>query len=542
MNSDALLEYYSQFADAPDAVAHLRRLVVKLATTGKLAKQHDGDSPADFLIDRLPEEISRLAERGASSRAISTATHRPTTRKHHNKGWVWVEASALFPTRSGNSKLIKGKLHSEPAEKRFAGYSAAGQDVWLDNWEHEGLAVILSAVGARCGKAFLADGRWSAVANTHIIWLMPEIILPEFAMLHLNDEDFWIRSGGAQPFVKVKDTLTNDFALPPLAEQQRIVAKVEELMELCDHLEAARAEREAGRDRLTAATLARLNAPDPETFPADARFALDNLTPLTTRPDQITQLRQTILSLAVRGKLVEHNEADGTGLDFMAALPMKEQGNGRGRRKIATRKIEPAEEYLDIPDNWTWARIHELGFTQTGTSPSSANPDFFGDFIPFVKPGDLDGAKIYYEGPGLSEEGVSQSRVAPAATVLMVCIGATLGKVNITDRNVCFNQQINSVTPYLPGTSAFLALTLKATGFQELAWSKAGTGTLPIISKGKWEILPVPVPPLAEQHRIVAKVDELMALCDQLEASLTAGDETRSRLLETVLHDALEPA
>ena len=124
----------------------------------------------------------------------------------------------------------------------------------------------------------------------------------------------------------------------------------------------------------------------------------------------------------------------------------------------------------------------------------------------------------------------------------MVCIGATLGKVNVTDRTVCFNQQINSVTPYPDLNHLFVALALKAQGFQGLAWTKAGTGTLPIISKGKWEVLPIPLPPLAEQHRIVARVDALMALCDQLEASLTTTATTRSKLLNALLHEALEPA
>ena len=92
--------------------------------------------------------------------------------------------------------------------------------------------------------------------------------------------------------------------LPPLAEQNRIVAKVDELMALCDRLDAARAEREATRDRLASASLARLDAPDPETFQDHALFALNALPALAVRPDQIKQLRRTILNLAVRGKLV----------------------------------------------------------------------------------------------------------------------------------------------------------------------------------------------------------------------------------------------
>jgi len=158
-----------------------------------------------------------------------------------------------------------------------------------------------------------------------------------------------------------------------------------------------------------------------------------------------------------------------------------------------------------------------------------------------VKPADLDGGAINYDGPGLSKEGMHHSRVAPANTVLMVCIGATLGKVNVTDRTICFNQQINAVTPYADGIHRFIALALKASGFQELAWSKAGTGTLPIISKGKWEVLPIPLPPLSEQQRIVAKADELMVLCERLEASLTTADDTRRCLLEALLAEALAP-
>lgn len=182
-----------------------------------------------------------------------------------------------------------------------------------------------------------------------------------------------------------------------------------------------------------------------------------------------------------------------------------------------------------------------MGVTRTGTSPSSSNPDLFGNFIPFVKPSALDGATIDYTGPGLSREGMAYSRVAPANSVLMVCIGATLGKINVTDREVCFNQQINSLTPYIGGMYGFLALALKAPDFQKNAWARAGTGTLPIISKGKWERLPIALPTLAEQSRIVTKVRDLMVLCDQLEVSLAGADETRYHLLDALLAKALHP-
>ena len=111
-------------------------------------------------------------------------------------------------------------------------------------------------------------------------------------------------------------------------------------MAMCDRLEAARTEREATRDRLTAVTLARLNAPDPETFPADARFALDAFPALTARPDQIKQLRQTILSLAVRGKLVPQDPNDEPASELL-----KEMGKNFGGSSIRIKRF-PSQRYF----------------------------------------------------------------------------------------------------------------------------------------------------------------------------------------------------
>src|SRR5205809_2540736 len=88
----------------------------------------------------------------------------------------WEMTRLLDVTRhhSGNSKLIKGKLSQTPGENLFPAFSASGQDVWRDGYEADGDAIIVSAVGARCGKAFLASGKWSAIANTHVVWPKPE--------------------------------------------------------------------------------------------------------------------------------------------------------------------------------------------------------------------------------------------------------------------------------------------------------------------------------------------------------------------------------
>ncbi|MEI7601368.1 MAG: restriction endonuclease subunit S [Aestuariivirga sp.] len=370
MSAERLLQHYEQIADSPDAIVRLRRFILDLAVRGKLVPQEASDEPASELLKRIAKEKTRL-EIGGRRRGSASRSEPSFDEADLPKGWAAVQGFEIFPTRSGNSKLIKGTLHSEAADGLFPGYSAAGQDVWLDGWEHEGDAIILSAVGARCGKAFLATGKWSAVANTHIVWLLEAVTVPTFAMLHLNNEAFWVRSGGAQPFIKVKETLDKIFPLPPLAEQHRIVAKVDELMGLCDRLEAARAAREAVRDRLTAASLARLNAPDAETFQNDARFAQDALPALTTRPDQIKRLRQTILNLAVRGKLVPHDPNDEPASELLKRIAKErtEPQSVKKARRNGETDVSNLRTDTPLPVGWLWTNIDEIALSMRyGTS------------------------------------------------------------------------------------------------------------------------------------------------------------------------------
>jgi type I restriction enzyme S subunit len=187
------------------------------------------------------------------------------------QGWAICRFDEIIHSYSGNSKLIKGRLHASFAQGRFLGFSASGGDVWLDHYEEEGPAIILSAVGARCGKCFLANGKWSAIANTHVLRTNEALIETKFLWYLLNDELFWIRGGSGQPFVRTKESLTRKFAIPPLSEQRRIVAKIEELFSEIDKC----------------------------------------IESLTTAREQLKAYRQSILKAAFEGKLTVRNASDG---------------------------------------------------------------------------------------------------------------------------------------------------------------------------------------------------------------------------------------
>jgi type I restriction enzyme S subunit len=563
MNAADLLRHYARISEAPDAIPKLRRFVLELAVRGKLVEQDAADEPASELLKRIAAEKARLVKAKQAKKLEVEPLFDDDGPHELPSNWAWTRLGSIgdwgagsTPSR-GNSELYGGPvtwLKSGELNDNLAlsGSSETVTELAVKKGSfrvNKPGDVLIAMYGATIGKlAILAE---VAVTNQAVCGCTPFAgVSNQFLFLFLlsQREQFHAASeGGAQPNISKIKIVTTPFPLSPLAEQHRIVSKVDELMALCDRLEEARTTREGVRDKLTAASLARLTAPETteQDFQSHARFALQSLPALTTRPDQIKPLRQTILNLAVRGKLVEQDAADEPAGELSKILQSEKTrlvNDGAIRKQKASAALSASEKIFPLPLSWKWTRLLDLGATQTGTSPSSARDELFGDFIPFVKPADLDGPEITYDGFGLSEEGMGHSRVAPANSVMMVCIGGTLGKINCTSRDVCFNQQINSVTPFIGGLHRYISMALKSSYFQDLAWAKAGIGTLPIISKGKWEVLPIPLPPLAEQHRIVAKVDALMALCDRLEASLTTADTTRQRLLTALLNDALNPA
>ena len=143
---------------------------------------------------------------------------------------VYRRLADVVAAKAGNNKIIKGTQSDRPGSDLVQGFSASGPDVWVTAADYTRPGVVLSAVGARCGKTFLAEGAWTAIANTHV--LLPSPAVDHRWLWYLtNDELFWVRGGSAQPFVKVKDTLQKEVEIPPLPEQRRIVAILDEAFE-----------------------------------------------------------------------------------------------------------------------------------------------------------------------------------------------------------------------------------------------------------------------------------------------------------------------
>lgn len=159
--------------------------------------------------------------------------------------WQRTEWASITSRKPGNGQ-IKGRLSPvATGATPWPGFSASGQDVWLSTFDFMGDGIVVSAVGSRCGKAFYATGKWSAIANTHVVLANGRDLVPSYAFLHFNDEQFWVKGGSGQPFVQMTASLKQSVDLPPVAEQEAIASVLQdadaEIQALENRLESTRA-------------------------------------------------------------------------------------------------------------------------------------------------------------------------------------------------------------------------------------------------------------------------------------------------------------
>ena len=212
---------------------------------------------------------------------------------------------------------------------------------------------------------------------------------------------------------------------------------------------------------------------------------------------------------------------------------------------LATGEVKCIDEEIpfEVPKGWEWCRLSNIGITETGTTPSKTHPEYFGDYIPFLGPANILDDKIVRETQGLSFEGVKYGRVIPANSILQVCIGGSIGKCAIVHKEVTFNQQINSLTP-IKCCVDYVHYVLQSETFRLAIIAKATGTATPIINRGNWEQLLFPLPPLVEQHRIVAKLNELKdIIAHYSETQIRLQDLNngiKSRLSKSILQEAIQ--
>ncbi len=252
---------------------------------------------------------------------------------------------------------------------------------------------------------------------------------------------------------------------------------------------------------------------------------------------KLTELQIPVPPLPDQQRIVSYLDAEFVKIEALKANAEKQLQAAKDLFQAALK------EMLTPKEGWVEKKLKEVGKTQTGSTPSKSNANYYGNYIPFIRPAELNfnnNGEIKYDSEvKLSESGANCSRVIDENSVLMCCIGS-IGKIGFTTLKVTCNQQINTITPCSDYNARFIYYALLSPDFQEEAIKIANSAraTLAIISKGKWENIFIPIPPRKEQQRIADRLDALSANVKALQTNyaetITLCNDLKQSLLKKI--------
>ena len=210
--------------------------------------------------------------------------------------------------------------------------------------------------------------------------------------------------------------------------------------------------------------------------------------------------------------------------------------------KSDTLPIPRTDAKKNLPEGWVWKKVSDLGEVLTGTTPTKAKKEYYDSKdYPFFKPTDLnEGYYVKKSGDGLSKKGIEEARLLPSKSILVTCIGATIGKTGLIRVSGAFNQQINAIIPQKNVLPEFVYFVCISPQFQKSIVDNSSATTLPILNKRKFEMLTMPIPPLIEQQKIVSEIEKQFSRLDEAVAALKRVRASLKRYKASVLKAAVE--
>ena len=559
---ELLEEYFDTAFDAPDGIKKLRKLILTLAMQGKLVPQDPADQPASELLKEIEAEKQRLIE----EKKIKKQKALPAIKDEEvpfdiPARWEWVRLNSIV-------SLLGDGIHGTPK------YDEAGEFYFIngnnlsdglieikDNTKRVSLAefekhkkdltdrtVLVSINGTIGNVAFYNNEKVMLGKSACYFNLFPGI--SKQYVKKIVNSDYFLKyafqsaTGSTIKNVSLKAMRAFCLPIPPLAEQRRIVAKVDQLMFRCNELEKLRLSKEAKRISVHTSAVRELLAAKEESSFADAwQFLTEHFGDLYSAKENVAELRKAILQLAIMGKLVPQDVGDQPASGLLAEIEEEKQRlikKKRIKKQKALPAIKDEEIPFDIPAGWEWVRLGQAGALERGKSKHRPRNDpklFANGIYPLVQTGDVSSAKrangiIYSFKKEYNEFGLKQSRLWPKGT-LCITIAANIAETGFLGMEACFPDSVVAFLALDASLSKFVKMFIDVAkdDLENFAPSTAQKN----INLGILNTLAFPLAPLEEQKRIVTKVDQLMALCDNLEQQIDNSTAKQTDLLNAVM-------
>ena len=542
MTPETLARHFDLLTDAPNAAKKLRELVLQLAVQGKLVEQDSNDEPASVLLGQIEAEKQRLIE----EKKIKKDKLLPMVKKDETpfevpQSWQWVRLNEVceYIQRGKGPKYVDDSNIPVVSQKciqwdgfkldraRFVDPESLekyGEERFLRSgdllWNSTGTGTI----GRVNVYPHNESNYQKVVADSHVTVVRPIYLNSRFLYIFLaspyvQNEIENLASGTTKQIELNTSTVqTHPVPIAPLEEQKRIVAKVDELMGLIDRLEAQqRVKHEARLSFGSAALGSLLGAEDAGTFAGHWRRVRNNFDLLCSTPENVAALRKAVLQLAVQGKLVPQDPDD------EPAGVLLERIGLQGERVVQ-------KDTNSAPRGWSYTFIGSCIKLISGQHLKPDEYNEMGAGIPYLT-GPADFGSLY---PTATRWTTTPKATALEGDILLTVKGAGIGKTNILFYEAAaISRQLMAVRPILV-IPDFISIVLK-TAYDQ--FQNMGVGiAIPGISRADVINHSLLLPPLNEQKRIVAKVDELMGLVDGLEGGLTQARGDAERLLAAVVH------
>ncbi|PUE20485.1 hypothetical protein B9Z38_09040 [Limnohabitans sp. MMS-10A-160] len=552
------MRHFDLIAQAPGGVARLRELILTLAVQGKLVPQDPSDEPASELLKKIRAEKDRLIAEGKIKRdkplAEITDEEKPFDLP---TGWEWARIPEIThglgqgePTASfsyidvaaidnakGRIALEVQVLEASDAPSRARKNVAQG-------------TVIYSTVRPYLKNIAVVEYEYvpRAIASTAFAVMHPHTgVLSKYLLHYLRSEPFteFVNSkavGVAYPAINDANFFQGVIALPPAAEQSRIVTRVEELMQLCDALEASGQLEAQQHAQLLGTLLATLTQSEtPEALADNWQRIATHFDVLLDRPEAVDALEQTILQLAVRGLLVPQDPTDEPASVLLQKIRTEKDhliAQGKIKRDKLLPPITDEEKPFELPQGWEWAMVGHIAETNTGFAFKSSEYKSEGTLVfrvTNIRPdGSVDLSDSKFIDP-ISAESTYKGFKLQAGDVLLVMVGGSLGKIGVVDEKclpAVLNQNMWKIVINKNVDRQFFVLCMRYINRYQLKVTSSTHGHL---AQGEYLQKLVGLPPYVEQIRIVNRVNELSSLCADLRQRLAAGQAVQSHLADALV-------
>ena len=464
----------------------LKQKILDLAIRGKLVPQDPNDEPASVLLQRIRAEREQLIVQGKIKRSKSTSDnqHYENVPFEIPESWAWTTIKDIC-SKIGSGSTPRGSNYAPSGIPFFRSQNVYDEGLVYDDIKyispevHKGMInteviandVLLNITGGSLGRCAIVPSDFTiGNVSQHVCILRPIYVLSEYLHFFCLSSFFartMVISGSGREGLPKYSLEKMQIPIPPLSEQKRIVAEVEKWYSVIDEIEANKSELQ----------------------------------------ECIKQAKSKILSLAISGKLVPQNQNDEPAIELLKRL---------------NPHFTPCDtsHYENLPENWCVATLGDVGKWQAGGTPKRGIKEYYGGDIPWLKTGDLNDDYIREIPESITQTGLdnSSAKLNPKDSVLIAMYGATIGKLGILTFPATTNQACCACVEYPALDMMYLFYFLLS--HRDVFVSQGGGGAQPNISKEIIVNTQIPIPPLAEQKRIVVALEKVFSQIDSITAEL----------------------